>query len=252
MVHIIALPPELISEICHDLESWIPFLQSSPEVLMTYKTIFIDYPVISDLHFVSSIFSLRADMTAAPLRLILHRVVIRNFLQAMDIAPCSIFDTVVMYRCVYNEDDLRMLFTCFRNVQFGDQFSCQSQTWLEDLSHASCHLEYLHIAFKAVDVGIVVDLLSAARGTLSTLCLKVMEGRPSLDVSQCGKLSTLSVEVLMTDLAFISRLLGHGTSNLDSLVWGIICNNRNYDLRPDVEIWREWFKHASPLRSTII
>ncbi|PBK72201.1 hypothetical protein ARMSODRAFT_747162 [Armillaria solidipes] len=241
MVHIIALPPELISEICgwlwilpsirtpaarallrthrvflpdsrsqlfvymmlrsgHDLESWIPFLQSSPEVLMTYKTIFIDYPVISDLHFVSNIFSLRADMAAAPLRLVLHRVVIRNFLQAMDIAPCSIFDTVFMYRCVYNEDDLRMLFTCFRNVrtwtflprprstytghcghplppilnvltmpplisltlcpEFGDQFSCQSQTWLEDLSRASCHLEYLHIAFKAVDVGIVVDLLS--------------------------------------------------------------------------------------------
>ncbi len=83
---------------------------------MTYKTIFIDYLVISDLHFVSNIFSLWATATSAPLCLVLHRVVIRNFLQVIDIAPCAVFDTVMMYRCVYNKDDLRMLFACFHNV----------------------------------------------------------------------------------------------------------------------------------------
>ncbi len=261
MVPIIAIPPELISEICgwlwilpsictpaarallrthhvffpdsrsqlfmymmlcsgYNLESWIPFLQSSPEVLMTYKTIFINYPVISDLHFVSNIFSLWATTTSALLRLVLHRIVIRNFLQAIDIAPCAVFDMVMMYRCVYNKDDLRMLFACFHNVhtwtfppqlrstytghcghplppisnmltmpplillmlcpEFGDQFACQSETWLVDLSHALCHLKYLHIAFKVDDMGIVVKLLGTARQTLTTLCLKVTQGTKSI------------------------------------------------------------------------
>ncbi len=263
MVQIIALPPELISEICgwlwnlpsiwtpaahallrthrvffpdsrkqlfiymmlhsgYNLESWIPFLQFLPGVPVAYKTIFIDYPIISDLHFISNIFSLWVTATSALLHLVLHHIVIRNFLQAMDIAPCSVFDMIVLYRCVYNEDDLWMLFTCFRNMhtwtfppqprstytghcghplppisnvltmpplilltlcpEFGDQFSCQSETWLEDLSHASCHLEHLHITFKADDVGIVVRLLSAARRTLTTLHLKVMQGTNSFSV----------------------------------------------------------------------
>lgn len=257
MVHLITLPPELISEICawlwivpssrthavrtlfrthrvfadesrsqlfvymmlrteDDLESWIPFLESSPCVLRAYKTIFVDYPVIDHLRFVAAIFALRARATHVPLRLVLHRVVIANFLQAMDLTRCLIFDTVVMYRCVYNKDDLRMLFTCCSNThtwrfppwprstysghcgcplppllnvlkfppltsltlcpEFGPEFSFRSRTWLEDLSQGAANLEYLHIAFKAMDMDIVIDLLRGAHKALTTLHLKIIQG----------------------------------------------------------------------------
>ncbi len=66
--------------------------------------------------------------------------------------------------------------------EFGDQFACQSETWLVDLSHALCHLEYLHIAFNVDDMGIVVELLSAMCWMLTTLHLKVTQGMNSVSV----------------------------------------------------------------------
>lgn len=63
-----------------DLESWIPFLELLPDVLRAYKTIFVNYPVIHHLWFVAAIFTLHAKATLVPLCLVLHQVVIANFL----------------------------------------------------------------------------------------------------------------------------------------------------------------------------
>ncbi len=107
-------------------------------------------------------------------------------------------------------------------------------------------LDVNHLTFKGntrYELG-----FSAFSNTLRS----ILQGHPGLDGAQCTRLSTLSIEVLMTDLAFIGRLLKHGAPNLDSIIWGIICNDCNYDLHPDIEVWREWFKHASPLQSMII
>ncbi|PBK71932.1 hypothetical protein ARMSODRAFT_973473 [Armillaria solidipes] len=136
--------------------------------------------------------------------------------------------------------------------EFGTEISYHSPTWLEDLASASSNLENLTIAFKAVDINAVVVILHAACRTLRSLLLKVIEGHVTLDVSRCERLSTLNCEVQMTDVAFIANLLHGGAANLWSLSVKIICNDRDWNLQPHVERWKEWFQLNPPIHSTII
>ncbi len=203
-----------------------PFLQSSPDALRSYTTVFLDYPGFNGLKLVAKIFQLRARAMARPLRLVLHRIVIATFLQAMDISSCTIFDSVVMYRCVYNKDHLRMLFLCCGNAltwtfpsrprssytrhcgcplpplsnllkfpalksltlcpEYGNEVSYQSNSWLQDLARASMKLEELNVAFTMANIAVVIKLLEAAHRTLQSLSLKVIQGAALCSLLNCS------------------------------------------------------------------
>ncbi len=198
-----------------DLEGWLLFLISSPRVLALYKTIFIENPPFDALKSIVSIVALRMTACDRPIRLVLHRVKISQLLSAMNRQPWPFVEEVILYRCSYNEDHLRILFTlipasswnfpsrprssytgnCGRplppisnalcmptllhlelSAEFGPTAAYQSVSWLEDLAGASVSLQSLTMAVKANDLFVVAALLRGARQSLNDLRLRLIEG----------------------------------------------------------------------------
>ncbi|PBK66397.1 hypothetical protein ARMSODRAFT_1021587 [Armillaria solidipes] len=329
--HLIALPTELVTEICawiwtehpralyvahrllcthrifgdearrqlfvylmlrgnDDLEGWLLFLITSPHVLELYKTIFIDNPPIDGLKSIVSIVALRMKVSDHPIRLVLHRVKIGQLLSAMNRQPWPFVEEVVLYRCSYNEDHLRILFTlvpasswnfpsrprssytghCGRplppisnalcmptllhlklSAEFGPTVAYQSVSWLNDVARASMSLQSLTIAMKADDLFVVAALLRGASRSLRELNLRLIEGCAPLDLSICTRLCHLVLDVQMSNIAFVDELL-LGARQLLSLSLNITCDKRDCNVETSVAKWKRWFHSVDPLDSVIL
>ncbi|SJL05072.1 uncharacterized protein ARMOST_08444 [Armillaria ostoyae] len=274
-----------------DLEGWLLFLKTSPCVLRLYRTVFIENPPFDALESIVSIMALRTSVSDHPLRLVLHRVNIGHLLSSMNREPWTIVREVTLYRCSYNEDNLRVLFTltphatswnfprrprssytghCGRPLppisnalhmpalvhlrlssEFGPTAAYQSLSWLTDLAGASASLQSLTIAVKAVDLFVVADILHGAKSSLKKLDLTLIEGSAALDLSFCTRLGHLSLDIHMSDLAFVGGLL-QGASGLSTLLLNVTCDKRDYDLADTLPRWKQWLDSIQALDSVAL